>query len=320
MEEQQMKLAFLYAGQGSQYVGMGQSLYQDHPTFRPALDSTAAGFDLKALCFEGAAEQLAQTRYTQPCMAAFAAGVTDLLYEAGIRPQITAGLSLGEYSALYAAGVLDKDGLIGLTAFRGEAMERAAQGLSCGMTAVLGLEREVLAAVCREASAVGVVEISNYNCPGQLVIGGEAAAVQRAGELALAAGARRCLPLNVSGPFHTSLMEPAGEALSGRLAEMTLGRLTMPVVFNATALPLHPGQEEKIPELLVRQVHSSIFFEDSVRYLEAQGIDTVVEIGPGKVLSGFARKTAPALRTLTVEDTESLKAAVTYLKGAGYET
>ena len=173
-----MKLAFLYAGQGSQKVGMGRALYEAYPAFRTVWDDAAVDFDLKTLCWEGPEETLSQTRYTQPCMVAFAAGITAVLREEGIVPSLAAGLSLGEYSALHAAGVWDAAQAVSLASFRGRAMEEAVRDRPCGMVAVLGLSREALADICRRASSLGVAEIANYNCPGQLVIGGDAAAVE----------------------------------------------------------------------------------------------------------------------------------------------
>ena len=307
-----MKLAFVYAGQGSQKVGMGRDFYEQYPAFRCVLDSVPVDFDVKRLCFEGPEEQLSQTRYTQPCMVAFAIGVTDLLAAEGIRPQAAAGLSLGEYSALYAAGVFDREGAIATVALRGRAMEEAAAGLACGMTAVLGLDRDKLARACEEASSLGVVQICNYNCPGQLVISGEKAAVGRAGELARELGAKRCMPLKVSGPFHTALMKPAGDALAAHFRTMTLGEPSIPVYFNCLG---DKREEQTIPELLERQVQSSVYWEDTVRAMERDGIDTVLEIGPGKTLSGFFKKTAPAIRTHHIDTADDFEAFVSAWKG-----
>ncbi len=312
-----MSLAFLYAGQGTQKVGMGRELYETYPAFRAVFDSAPVEFDLKKLCFEGPEEQLSDTRYTQPCMVAFAAGVTALLYEAGIRPQAAAGLSLGEYSALQAAGVFTAPQAISLAAFRGAAMADAVQGRPCGMAAILGMEREPLLACCQEASGQGVCQIANYNCPGQLVVAGDQAAVDAACALAKERGARRCVPLKVSGPFHTSLMKSAGDALRERFASETFGQMAFPVIFNC--LGRAKTETEEIPDLLERQVQSSVYFEDSIRSLEAMGVDTVVEIGPGKALSAFVKKTAKGIRILNVEDPASLEQTVDALKGEQHE-
>ena len=207
-----MKLGFLYAGQGSQHPGMGADLYERFPTFRAVLDSAAeqVDFDLKEVSFTDRAGVLNQTRFTQPCMVAFAAGMTALLAERGIVPAAAAGLSLGEYSALHAAGVFDADTAVELVAFRGKAMEEAAAGRPSAMVAVLGLDRAALQEACDEASARGCVVIANYNCPGQLVLGGEKAAVETAAALAKEKGARRCLPLKVSGPSTPPSWPPPG--------------------------------------------------------------------------------------------------------------
>ena len=308
-----MKLAFLYAGQGSQHVGMGRDLYEAYPAFRQVLDSAPVDFDLKKLCFEGPEEQLNDTRYTQPCMVAFAAGVTALLKEAGIVPEYAAGLSLGEYSALQCAGVFDAPTAISLVAFRGQAMANAVQGRPCGMAAVLGMDRESLKAVCEEASELGVVECTNFNCPGQIVISGDAAAVDKAGELAKAAGAKRVLPLKVSGPFHTSLMSPAGDALREKFKSVTFGEMELPVLFNC--LGDLKGERDTIPNLLEQQVQSSVYLEDTIRHLYELGVDTVVEIGPGRALSGFVKKTAKEIKCYPVETAQELEAAIAALKG-----
>ena len=306
-----MKTAFLYAGQGSQRVGMGRDLYAASPAFRKAFDAAELDFDLHALCFDGPQETLNQTQYTQPCMVAFACGVTAALFDAGIRPDYVAGLSLGEYSALEASGVFAAKAAIELAAYRGAAMASASEGVSSAMTAVLMLDRESLARCCEEAG--GMVRICNYNCPGQIVIGGEADAVARAGELAKAAGARRLLPLRVSGPFHTPLMAPAGDALEMRFRTVNFKEPRIPVVFNCLG-DVKP-ENITIPALLVRQVQSSVYMEDSIRHLAAMGLGALVEIGPGKVLSGFVRKTVPELPVYTVETAAELDKLTETVKG-----
>ena len=309
-----MKLAFLYAGQGAQHVGMGRDFYEQFPLFREVFDAAHVDFDLKKLCFEGPEERLSDTRYTQPCMVAFAAGVTGLLYQAGIRPAMAAGLSLGEYSALTAAGVFDPKTAIELAAFRGKAMAEAVAGRPCGMAAVLHLEREKLQAACDAASGLGVAEIANYNCPGQLVIAGDAAAVEKAGELARGAGARRVVPLKVSGPFHTSLMAPAGDALREKFRTVSFRPMSFPVLFNCKGDVLGAG--DTIPGLLERQVQSSVYLEDTIRRMAEHGVDIFVEIGPGKTLSGFVRKTVKDVTTYSIDTVEDLNGVLAALKGA----
>ena len=309
-----MSLAFLYAGQGTQKVGIGRELYETYPAFRAVFDSAPVEFDLKKLCFEGPEEQLSDTRYTQPCMVAFAAGVTAVLYEKGIHHTMAAGLSLGEYSALCAAGVLDPVTAIDLVAFRGKAMAEAVKDRPSAMAAVLMLGREELQKCCDAASHLGVAELANLNCPGQIVIGGDAAAVEEAGRLAKEAGAKRVMPLKVSGPFHTSLMAPAGAALEQRFRTVDFGPMKFPVLFNCKGDVL--GEGDSIPGLLVRQVQSSVYIEDTIRNMAAHGVDTILEIGPGKALSGFVKKTDKSITTYAVETVEDLEAAVAALKGA----
>ena len=308
-----MKLAFVYAGQGSQRVGMGKDFYEQFPQFANIFDHAPVDFDLKKLCFEGPEERLSQTRFTQPCMAAFAVGVTDLLFQEGIRPQAAAGLSLGEYSALYAAGVFSRGAVISAVAFRGRMMEQAAEGLDCGMTAVLGLDREKLQTACGQAAELGVVQICNYNCPGQFVLGGERAAVDRAAELAKELGAKRCMALKVSGPFHTRLMKPAGDALAAYFKTVSFQPMALPVYFNCKGGPIEAG--ESISALLERQVQSPVYWEDAIRRMAADGIDTAVEIGPGKTLSGFFRKTAPDIRMHHIDTAADFHSVVSALKG-----
>ncbi len=306
-----MTIAFLYAGQGAQHVGMGADLYERYPAFAQVFDEAALPFDLKALCFDGPAEKLNQTAYTQPAMVAFAIGVTNVLREAGIVPDVAAGLSLGVYSALYAAGVWDAATTLDLIAFRGQAMAKASEGLEVGMAAVMNLDREALAAVCAEAASAGVVEMANFNCPGQIVISGDKAAVERACELAKAAGARRWVPLAVSGPVHTRFMKPAGDALAEKFRAIPFNAPRIPVLYNALG-DVKP-ESVRIPELLEKQVQSPVYLEETIRNMADLGVDTFVEIGPGKALSGFIKKTlrgAKPLRVETADDLEALKTAL----------
>ena len=312
-----MKLGFLYAGQGSQHPGMGADLYDAYPAFRAVIDSADVEFDLKKVSFEDPDGVISLTRYTQLCMVAFAAGMTAVLRERDITPAVAAGLSLGEYSALHAAGVFDASTAVKLVAFRGRAMEEAAAGRESAMMAVLNLDRESLQAACEEASDAGCVVIANYNCPGQLVIGGDKAAVEKAAALAKEKGARRCMPLKVSGPFHTPLMAPAGEALAKRFETVDFRPMELPVLFNC--LGDVKDDTQTIPELLVRQVQSSVYMEDTIRTLAAMGLDALVEIGPGKVLSGFVKKTVPELPVIAMETAADVAALPQRLAELGKE-
>jgi len=308
-----MKIAFLYAGQGSQYVGMGKSIYQHYPEAKELFDQIRIDFDVKSCCFEGPEEKLNTTEYTQPCMVLVAGVISKVLENKGIIPERVAGLSLGEYSALHAAGVFDLQLAVELVRFRGQVMQNAAMGIDSSMKVILGLEREKLVLACQQASQYGVVEIANYNCPGQLVIAGEAKAVEQAASIATTMKARRVLPLKVSGPFHTSLLYQASLDLKDKFKNIIFNDMRIPVVFNTTASYLK--ETESIPELLEKQVMSSVYFEDSIRLLIEEGIDTFVEIGPGKVISGFVKKISKEVTVLQVEDYESLEKAVSVLKG-----
>ena len=312
-----MKLGFLYAGQGSQHPGMGADLYEAYPAFRQVLDAAQAevDFDLRRTSFEDPEGVLNQTRYTQPCMVAFAAGLTAVLRERGIVPAAAAGLSLGEYSALHAAGVFDARTAVRLVAFRGKAMEEAAKGHDSAMMAVLGLDREPLQAACEAAGDLGTVVIANYNCPGQLVLGGDRAAVEKAAALAKERGAKRCMPLKVSGPFHTPLMKPAGEALECYFRSVPFEAPGIPVLFNCLGREKEPG--DAISALLVRQVQSSVYMEGTIRRMAALNLDALVEIGPGKALSGFVKKTVPGFPVYAVETVQDVEALEQLVKENG---
>lgn len=308
-----MKIAFLYAGQGAQKVGMGYDLYEAYPEFKQVFDNVNLDFDLKKCCFEGPIEQLSQTRYTQPCMVAFAVGVTKLLASKGIKPEMACGLSLGEYSALHAAGVFTDNQVIDLVAYRGKAMEEAVTGRDTGMIAVMSLDRDSIKECCRRAALefdapLNVAEVANYNTPVQVTVSGDTPVINRAGELMLEAGAKRIVPVAVSGPFHTSLMKPAGDKLAERFKSESFKDMAFPVYFNATGTTLPDGKT--IADMLEIQVQSSVYFEDTIKRMAEQGVDTFVEIGPGKTLSGFVKKIDRALTTYNIEDTESLNAVI----------
>ena len=306
------KIGFVYAGQGSQVVGMGKSFYDNYQIAKDVFDNIDLDIDVKKICFEGPIEELSKTSNTQPCMVTVAIIATRLLKENGIVPDYVAGLSLGEYSALNAAGVLTDNDAIDLVRFRGQAMERAAAGIESKMFAIIGLDRELLNEAVNEAKDLGFVAIANYNCPGQLVIG-EVDAVTKASELALEKGARRAIPLNTSGPFHTELLAPASKELKEKFTTVTFNEMQIPVVFNSSAKELEPGTS--IAKMLEKQVMSSVYFEDSIRYMISKGVDTIIEIGPGKVLSGFIRKIDKSIKTYQVEDQASLEKTLMGLKG-----
>lgn len=307
------KIGFVYAGQGSQVVGMGKSFYDNYQIAKDVFDNIDLDIDVKKLCFEGPIEELSKTSNTQPCMVTVAIIATRLLKENGIVPDYVAGLSLGEYSALNVAGVLTDNDAIDLVRFRGQAMERAAAGIESKMFAIIGLDRELLNEAVNEAKDLGFVAIANYNCPGQLVIAGEVDAVTKASELALEKGARRAIPLNTSGPFHTELLAPASKELKEKFTTVTFNEMQIPVVFNSSAKELEPGTS--IAKMLEKQVMSSVYFEDSIRYMISKGVDTIIEIGPGKVLSGFIRKIDKSIKTYQVEDQASLEKTLMGLKG-----
>lgn len=307
------KIGFVYAGQGSQVVGMGKSFYDNYQIAKDVFDNIDLDIDVKKICFEGPIEELSKTSNTQPCMVTVAIIATRLLKENGIVPDYVAGLSLGEYSALNAAGVLTDNDAIDLVRFRGQAMERAAAGIESKMFVIIGLDRELLNEAVNEAKDLGFVAIANYNCPGQLVIAGEVDAVTKASELALEKGARRAIPLNTSGPFHTELLAPASKELKEKFTTVTFNEMQIPVVFNSSAKELEPGTS--IAKMLEKQVMSSVYFEDSIRYMISKGVDTIIEIGPGKVLSGFIRKIDKSIKTYQVEDQASLEKTLMGLKG-----
>ena len=300
------KTAFLFAGQGAQYLGMGRDLYDHYPIVKETIDqaSQVLGYDLRHL-IDTEEEKLNQTRYTQPAILATSVAIYRLLQEKGYQADMVAGLSLGEYSALVASGALDFEDAVALVAKRGAYMEEAAPAGSGKMVAVLNTPVEVIEEACQKASELGVVTPANYNTPAQIVIGGEVVAVDRAVELLQEAGAKRLIPLKVSGPFHTALLEPASQKLAETLAQVNFSDFTCPLVGNTEAAVM---QKEDITQLLTRQVKEPVRFYESIAVMQEAGVTNFIEIGPGKVLSGFVKKIDKTAKLATVEDQASLEA------------
>lgn len=305
-----MKIGFLFAGQGSQKVGMGADLYARYDSAKEIYDNLNLDFDIKQLCFEGSAEKLNDTAYAQSCIVATSMAIANILVAHGIQPAYTAGLSLGEYSALAFAGAMSVADACAIVRQRGRIMAAALPAGTTKMVAVMAMDEKLIMKACEAVTDVGVCSIANYNAPGQIVITGENRAVDAVIELLKEKGLRRAIPLNVSGAFHSPLLTDASLQLKAVLDNYDIKQPRLPVVYNVTGTE----SNQPVADLLVQQIKSSVRFMQSVEYMISQGVDTFVEIGPGNSLAGFVRRINRDIPVYTVEDISSLNKALEALK------
>ena len=304
------KIGLVFPGQGSQSVGMGKALYDAHPSLKAVYDeaSSVLGYDVAELCFTGPAERLNLTEFTQPALLVSSIAAWKLFAPVGIKPIAAAGHSLGEYSALVAVGGVTFPDAVGLVQKRGRYMSEAVAPGTGLVAALLGLTAEVVKEVCHAASSVGVVAAANFNSPGQVVIAGEKAAVERAIALAKEQGCKKAIPLPVSVPVHTPLMQQAADRLAKDLGAVRWSDLRAPLVNNAEAKAISRAGE--IQASLIRQLPSSVLWQDTVQAMGNMGVTTFVEVGPGTVLTGLIKRILPDVTLLNVNDPKSLDATL----------
>lgn len=310
------KIGFVFAGQGAQYVGMGKEFYDNIEECREIFKEAdeALGFSISQLCFEGSKEELDKTENTQPAIVTTSIAILKALELNGIKAEAVAGLSLGEYSALVYSGVFSFKDAVKLVKKRGRFMQEAVPEGVGTMAAVMGLDRDKVNEACEYVKETGIVEVANYNCPSQIVIAGEIEAVKVACSKAKELSAKRTMLLSVSAPFHTSMLKEAGEKLYKELESIELNDMKVPVLTNVTGNYIE--NKEAIKELLRKQVMSSVLWEDIIENMIKAGINTFVEIGPGKALSGFIKKIDKSVKVFNVEDMSSLNTVIEALKEA----
>lgn len=308
------KIAFVFPGQGAQYLGMGEELANQYDVANNIFEkaSKALDEDVKHLVFNSSEEELKLTKNTQPAVLTTSIAILKVLQEEGINPDAVAGLSLGEYSALVAAGVIDFEDAVKIVRERGKFMQNEVPVGVGAMAAILSLDKDDVVKACDNASDIGVVEPANYNCPGQIVIAGEKDAVKKAAELCKEYGAKKAILLPVSAPFHTSLLEGAGEKLGEILDKIEYNGFSVPVVANVDADFI--DNSERVKNLLVKQVSSPVLWEDSVKKLIREGYDTFIEVGPGKSLGKFIKRVSRDVKVLNVQDAKSLKKTIKKLQ------
>lgn len=308
------KLAFVFPGQGAQKVGMGKDFYDNYDVAKKMFKEAdeALGYSIMKMCFEGPEEDLKLTANTQPAILTISCIANEILKENGIQPEITGGHSLGEYSALVAAGVLNFQDAVALVHKRGSYMQEAVPVGEGGMAAIIGVDRDKIVEVCQQVSAGSPVQAVNFNCPGQIVIAGATKGVELAVEELKAAGAKKAVILPVSAPFHSTLMKPAAEKLAVELDKVTISDAKIPVVANVSAEIL--TKAEDIKASLVAQAASPVLWEDCVARMKEFGADVLLEAGPGKTLCGFNRRIDKTITSLNVEDVASLEKSLDYFK------
>jgi len=306
-------IAFVFPGQGAQYVGMGKDIAEKYPEAKAVFEeaSDSLKFDIKKMIFEGDEETLKVTENTQPAILVTSIAILKILQKEGIKASVAAGLSLGEYSAHVFAETMRFSDAVVLVRRRGKYMQEAVpQGVGT-MAAIVGLEREKLMECLKKASLEGIVEPANFNSPDQIVIAGEVSAVQTAVEICKESGAKRALQLSVSAPFHCSMLKPASEKLAEELKNINLYDMSVPVVANVNAK--YVFNKDLVKDLLIKQVMSPVYWEDSVRTMISNGVEVFVEIGPGTVLSGLIRKINKNVKVLNVENIATLEKTLTTL-------